>query len=146
MEVRKYDSVKGKSSKNFLYEVQIHYCYQVQSWFSKIGFTNKINASGNIQFEHLFIESRKLTEGVRWSFTVVAVRVPRAALPEWASGLLRGAWWRGDTRVTGNQGMHMYLMLTGELKMNVDSKTIQEKLVQTKKCMLHSHRLLFWES
>ena len=40
----------NKKYKLFLYEfsfLQIHYCYQVQIWFSKIGFQSKINANGN---------------------------------------------------------------------------------------------------
>lgn len=36
------DSVKGKSIKSFLYEVQIHYCYQVQIQSSR-SFESKIN-------------------------------------------------------------------------------------------------------
>lgn len=39
----KYDSVKEKSIKSFLYEVQIHYCYQVQIRASKRSFESKIN-------------------------------------------------------------------------------------------------------
>ena len=37
------DSVKGKSVKSFLYEVQIHYCNQVQIQSSRRSFESKIN-------------------------------------------------------------------------------------------------------
>ena len=37
------DSVKEKGIKSFLYEVQIHYCYQVQIQSSRRSFESKIN-------------------------------------------------------------------------------------------------------
>ena len=65
------DSVKEKSIKLFLYEVQIHYCYQVQIQSSGRSFESKINDKETFKI-NLFIRSCKLIEFLRCSFRLGA--------------------------------------------------------------------------
>ena len=70
------DSVKEKSIKLFLYEVQIHYCYQVQIQSSGRSFESKINDKETFKI-NLFIRSCKLIEFLRCSFRLGAVRISK---------------------------------------------------------------------
>ena len=94
------DSVKGKSIKSFLYEVQINYYYQVQIQSSRRSFESKINGKETFNLSSICLSGVVKTEFHRSSFILGAVRISKHLYLRVCHGLFVSNVWSSIAIIT----------------------------------------------